>query len=239
MLVLAGALSGCAAPLFRAGFDSDPLGGPPVARPPGPPDDNVLNVARDGSVTVMMNGSSASDRRVLVAANAAGGVAQLFAASAPLGSNYQRGQPVFASWQGFQVYGRTIISAWEGHFNTVAEFEITNGEVRAGGRVLGRIADPQSGGGHVIIWRLDPAAATSVLTVFPDRGAGAPTGTRPQTFTIADSRLANLGPARIMGLTYQAETTDQDFGFYLVDDILIGQRRPPEDPPRMAPPPGG
>lgn len=235
LLLAAGALGGCAAPLFRAGFDTDPLGVPPLARPPGPPDDSITTSVRRGFVTVIANGTDG--RRVLLGSSDAGGTAQMFTISAPLGTTYQRGAPIYASWRGWQVGGRTEISVWAGHFNTLALFEITEGNVLSGGRTLGRIADPERGGAHVMVWRLDPASATAVLTVFPDRLAGAPSGTTPQRFTIADPRLADLASAPVLGLLFAADSSNADFGYYFVDDVVIGQRAPPSSEKRMAPPP--
>lgn len=224
---LSALVAGCGStPIFRANFDSDPVGGLPNENPPGAPANDLIWTAAGslpGVVTVVNSGELST--RNLRYANV----------NVPLWNRYlgfvsaevtlAPDKSFFAYWNGHIVDdpSGSGLDIWlgDGHFAVIALLRFKNGtiSVRTGTNDFEQVGSYVSGTDHFILLRVDKSSGMYTFSFLPARGQNFAVGPRPVLSSTA------LNTSRPTLYAYYSEDLNGS-GKYFFDNITISEKEP-------------
>lgn len=207
-------ITGCKARL-DADFEADTVGDIPNEMPAGPEDDRVYVLEFPGRGTALVTNSSPlsgskSLRLSGPGGNLAGGVysTTVYMYSELLEYN----EPVYASWLGKLSAGaatKWVVS--DGHFDTLVEIELRNGQFRVNGALAGNYTAGQK---HAVIISMQRNGRFGAT--ISGSGASGSVSNRPLLSTL-DSTSIQLA-ARLEG--------GNAASYYIMDDVNISEDEP-------------
>lgn len=214
--LVAVAAGGCTS-RFIADFEADTAGALPDTHPAGAPDDQIFVLEGGGDIAVSNAAPLVGSQSLRIGGPGSDG------ANAPNAFMYAEeindpSQRVYASWRGRLDPGAAArIFFWSGHFNTIVEIVLEDGEIRVAGDEIGSYTPGQP---HTILINANPATDQFGMSAFGGVSAG----------TSASGPVANPAafPDDNIGLTFQLIGGGSGAA-YRVDTVRMSERRPDEE----------
>lgn len=228
LTTLALANAGCSAAVFRADFDSDPVGAAPSENPPDRPAGDLVHLSNPGSGSALVVDAPAS----LTGRSVEYGNVNVPAHERVLGFVSTeidgRAKHVFASWRGVIAVGPSgsALDVWLGSARSVAlaSLRFKNGQILRrtgnGPDAFTTIGNYQPGESHTVVMRVDKDTGEYAIRVVGRTVVD--TGTHP---VLNPTAASTLRPT-----VYFWFSEDFSSGStYTIDDVTISTRCPIDD----------